>query len=116
MKNNRWIMMLMALIAGFLIISTVPATVFAEESEGIFEIGDDYTGAYDEDYSNDWWYDTYSNEEEISDDVFGYYGDEDDWSWYDNDYYDGYHDDTWDDNDWYFDTYDDAGDEGFWDF
>jgi|GEM_PF-6307824 len=119
---------LTALMVAILVVGMPP--VFAQEGAGIFKSEEEQLitpdmgfpeseglyGVYNEDYADNWWYDTYSfGEEGLDPTVRGYYGDEAVWYTGDN-YFSGSYDDTWDDDDWFFDTYDDTGNEGFWDF
>lgn len=100
MKGKIWKVFILFLAAAVLCMS---GTAMAQEEEGIFEGSELYN---DNDFGNDWFYDTYDYGAVDSD--FG------DMGWGDS-FYEGYYDDNWSDNDWYFDSYDDPGDAGFWD-
>lgn len=99
-------------------VGMAPAPAVAQYGDGIY---DDY-GWYDDDLTDDWFYDTY--DPGFYDPTFYDYGPYGAFDWYDYEYA-GVYDDEWADDDWYYDEYelghwdpwgyDDPGEAGFWD-
>jgi hypothetical protein len=112
---NRRIIQILS-ISLFAVLLTAGAAL-SDEKKGFFEGQHYYEGVYDNDYTNDWFYDSYVVEDsEIGENEYrGYFGEKDSEWFTDDEYYSGYYDDKDLANDWWFDTYDDPGEEGFWD-